>query len=246
MARTSRKKKSSGLVNLSQVEGRIRVPEGEHLISVAEATAEEGQNGTYIKWKFNVVGGDADGGILYYNTSLAPQALWNLKSLLEALDYDIPEDEFDILEVLEEFEDLQCMGSVEHETYEGKKQSRLVDFWPAEKKKSKKDEDDDKPARGRKKKDEDDEDEAPKKRGRGRPKKTEEDEDEKPSRSKRGSKKSKELTSQEDIGDMDEEELQSFIEEHELDVDLDDYKTLRKMRVAVIDAGVKEGVVEDE
>lgn len=245
MARTSRKKKSSGLVNLSQVEGRIKIPEGEHLISVAEASSEEGQSGTYIKWKFKVVGGEADGGILYYNTSLAPQALWNLKSLLEALGYDIPEDEFDILEVLDEFEDLECMGSVEHETYEGKKQSRLVDFWPAEKKKSKRDDDDEKPARGRRKKDEDDEDEAPK-RGRGRPKKTEEDEDEKPSRSKRGSKKSKEPTSQEDIGDMDEEELQAFIEEHDLDVDLDDYKTLRKMRAAVIDAGVKAEVVEED
>lgn len=244
MARTSRRSKGSSLrVNLAEVEGRVKIPEGEHPIIVTEVTQEEGNAGAYLKWKFKVTGGDAEGGILYYNTSLTPQALWNLKSLLEALNFEIPDDEFDL--PLDEFVDLECMGSVEHETYDGKKQSRLVDFWPAEKKKSKKKDDDDedeKPARGKRKAKDEDEDEKP---AKGKRRAKDDDEDEKPSRSKGGSKKSKKKTPQEEVDGMDEDELEEFVKEHDLDVDLDDFKTLRKKRTAVVDAGIEADVIEE-
>jgi hypothetical protein len=223
MARSTRRKSSSLRVNLSNVEERVKVPEGEHPMKVLEVSSEEGQNGTYLKWKFLITDGEAESGIVYYNTSLLPQALWNLKGLLRALQYDIPDDEFEL--PLDEFVDLECVGLIEHELYDGKKQSRLSDFWPLEKakpKKSTKDEDE-KPAKGKGRKDE---------------------EDEKPSRSKRGSKKSKTVSSDE-IEDMDEDELADFVDEHELEVDLDDYKTLRKKRAAVIDAGQEAGIIED-
>lgn len=230
MARSTRRKSSSLRVNLSNVEERVKVPEGEHPMKVLEVSSEEGQNGTYLKWKFQITDGEAEGGIVYYNTSLLPQALWNLKGLLKALQYDIPDDEFDL--PLDEFVDLECVGLIEHELYDGKKQSRLSDFWPLEKTK-----------KNNKSSSAKDEEEKPAK-GKGRKAKEEDEEDEKPSRSKRGSKKSKTVSSDE-IEDMDEDELADFIEEHELEVDLDDYKTLRKKRAAVIDAGQEAGIIED-
>jgi hypothetical protein len=45
---------------------------------------------------------------------------------------------------------------------------------------------------------------------------------------------------------MDEDALQELIDEHELDVDLDDFKKIGKKREAVIDALEDEDLLEDE
>lgn len=67
----------------------------------------------------------------------------------------------------------------------------------------------------------------------------EEDEEEKPkgkaSKGKASKGKAKAVT-EDDIQEMSEEELEAVIEQYELDVDLSDHKTLRKMKNAVIDA----------
>ena len=77
----------------------------------------------------------------------------------------------------------------------------------------------------------------------------EEEEEEKPkskrSSKKRSSKKKKSTVTEDDIQDMSEEELEALIEEHELDVDLDDHKTLRKKKNAVIDAAEEAEILED-
>jgi hypothetical protein len=235
MARSSRRSQSSSLrVNLSEVEERVRVPEGNHPVRVLEVTEEKSNNGPYLKWKFVVTGGEAEGGILYFNTSLLPQSLWVLKGLLRACGYPIPDDEWDL--PLDEFVDLECMVQVDIVPWEDKKQSKVVDYGPLEKSRKK----------SKKRDDDEEEDEKPAK-GKSRKAKEEEEEEEAPSRSSRGSKKSKKksATPQDEIDGMDEDELADFVEEHELDVDLDDYKTLRKKRAAVIDAGVEAGVVEE-
>lgn len=80
-----------------------------------------------------------------------------------------------------------------------------------------------------------------------------EDEDEgKPAgRSERGSKKSnasrkkKPSLTEDEVNEMNEEELGDLIEQHDLDVDLDDHKTLRKKKVAVIDALQEAGLIEE-
>lgn len=98
------------------------------------------------------------------------------------------------------------------------------------------DEDDDKPAKGKKSKksksDDDDED----------------DDDDKPAKGKKGKgKKSKpKKLDRDEVSDMDEDELQELIDEHDLDVDLDDYKKLPKKVSAVIDALEEEDLLEDE
>src|SRR5580698_2478078 len=96
---SSRRRGKGGLSipDLSGVEGRILVAEGEYLVEVDEVTSEEGDAGEYFKWVFAVIDDKKfTGAKLYYNTSLAKNSLWNLKTLLEALGVDIPDEAFDI------------------------------------------------------------------------------------------------------------------------------------------------------
>ena len=48
------------------------------------------------------------------------------------------------------------------------------------------------------------------------------------------------------ISEMSQDELEELVEEHELDVDLDKHKTLRKKRTAVVDAAEEAGILEEE
>lgn len=67
----------------------------------------------------------------------------------------------------------------------------------------------------------------------------EEEEEEKPkgkAAKGKASKGKKKAVTEDDIQEMSEEELEAVIEQFELDVDLSDHKTLRKMKNAVIDA----------
>lgn len=215
MARTprggSRKKKNTLSIDLSQVEGRVNFTEGDHLLEVVEVTQETGSKADYLSWKLRCVEGDSEGAVVYNNTSLSEQSLWNLRTKLEALGVEIPDSEFDI--DLEELVGLQMMGSIELETYEGKKRPRLTDFWEAEAAEA-----------------------------------VEEEPKAKKTRKKKGKKEEPREAglTQDDINDMSEEELEDVIEEHELDVDLDEFKTLRKQRAAVIDAAQEAGVLEEE
>lgn len=240
--RTSRKKKSVYRVDLSDVQDNTPPPEGNYHLSVSSVEAKEGDEDTYFAWKFNIESGKYKGKILYTNTSLAPQSLWNLRGLLEAMEVEIPDEAFDL--DLDEMIGGECMGSVDHEEYRGKPKARLTDFWPME---------DDKPKSKRKAKDEDEEDEKSKSRKRNKadeeedeeddeppPKrsrrKAEEEDDEPPKRSKaNGKKKVADTPSQAEIKDMSQDELEDVIKEFKLDVDLSEFKTLRKMQLAVVD-----------
>lgn len=130
MARAKKSKKSSVVsVDFTGVQGSNRVPEGEYAFSVAEVTKEESSNGNdYLKWKLEITEeGKEEGKFLYYNTSLQPQALWNLKSLLETLGMEVPDSSMDL--DLEELVGATGIAAVEEETYEGKRQSKVVDIY---------------------------------------------------------------------------------------------------------------------
>lgn len=219
-ASSRRRKTTLSIPDMSKVEGRILVAEGEYSVEVAEISEEEGDKAPYFKWTFEITGDKKfDGAKLYYNTSLAENSLWNLKGLLEALGVDIPDEAFELDpdEVAG-----KTMGVViEHETYQGRKQAKIVDFYAEE-----------------------DEEPAPR-RGSGRKKNEDEPA---PRRSGRTSSKeeSEEEITQDMIDDMEQDELEDFIKEHKLRVDLSAQKTLRKMRAAVIDAADKKGLLGGE
>lgn len=261
MARASSRTARKGnvaTVDFTGVEGRIDFTEGDHLLEVMEVTVDKGPAGPYWSWKFAAADGDEnEGAVVYNNTSLSPAALWNLRTLLEALGVEVPDGPLEV--DLYELAGLQVMGSIELETYEGKKKPRLADFWAAD---ETPEEPEPKAKAGRRgAKAEEPEDDAPEltarqKRAAARKaakEEPEEKEEAKPSRSSRGSRaaakepepEDDELT-EEAVNDMTEEELEDLIKEEKLDVDLADFKTLRKMRAAVIDAAAEAGLFEEE
>ena len=233
MARGSKPKSTVSIPGMKDVEGRSVIPEGEHLFTVEELTLEEGEKGDYLKWKLS-----CDKGVLYHNTSLAPQALWNVKGLFEAMGIDPPDDDEEM--EIEEFIGKAFMGNVEHEAYNGRMQSRLVDYWPTPEdskttskpssKTTSKDEDSDGDGKS---------DKNARRRERRAERRSTEKEDVKEDvkkDTKKDTKKGPAKLSGDEVNGMDEEKLAGVIEEYELDVDLDDHATLRKKKAAVVKA----------
>lgn len=240
------RKKNSVRLDLSDIETRGRfTEEGDYPLRVVEVTQEEGDKGPYLNWKIECREGEAEGALVYNNTSLTPQSLWNVRAMLEAIGVDIPDSEFDL--DLEELAGKDFEGTIELETYEGKKRPRLSDFWaapeeePAPKKRG---------SKAKAEPEEDEEDEKPARSRRGSKAKAEPEEDEEDEKPARGARKGKAKAkaapvTEDDIGEMAQDELQDLIDEHDLDVDLKDFKTLRKMQAAVIDAAQEAGVIEE-
>ena len=138
-----RKGKSKNVtVDLSGVEtSRKAIPEGNYVVSVNDASIEtSSKNNEYIKFEFEVIEGSHKGAKLYHNCSLQPQALFNLKGVLEALGFTIPTKAFDL--DLSELLGLECEVEVGHETYEGKKRARILEFISPDEEEDDDDEDD--------------------------------------------------------------------------------------------------------
>lgn len=221
MPRTRTERRRGGLIDvpdLSSVETRVPVKDGDYHVKVADVTLEQGQEYPYLKWKFRIVGPECIGGVVYNNTSYSPNSLWNLKHLLIALDQEIPSGPMQIDP--NDLKDLDLTISVENETYEGKQYPRVTDFSSFE--------EEEKPT-------------APvKSRRRAAP--VEEDEEVEPA--KKGAKPNGEKEpdlSADDINDMTQDELEDVVEELGLDLEVASFRTLRKMRAAVIDAAEKAG-----
>ena len=115
-------------LNFDGVEtGYKAVPEGTYEVRVKEIEAGTSQaNAPKLDFKFEIISGKNKGSILFYTCSLQPQALFKLKVILEALGYEIPEGNFNL--DIDELIDLECSVEVAHETYEGKKRARIVEF----------------------------------------------------------------------------------------------------------------------
>lgn len=231
---TSKKKSSQVVtVNLSEAVGG-NVPEGAYLMEVVEAEKTESQAGNdTISWKMKVADGPHANKLLYYNTSLLPQALWNLRGLVEALGYEIEDGDMDL--DLSSFVGDQFVGVVAHETYEGKKRPRIVDMFGVDTEEGKEVlETGDEETEGEEEKP------AAKKRGKKpAPEPEEEEEEEKPAKkpaAKKGKKPEPDLIAEDSVMELDEDGLAELINEHELEVDLDEHATLRKKRNAVIAA----------
>lgn len=256
-------------VSFKGVEGKRKMPdEGDHLAAVVEVTQEKGPKADYLKWKFEC---DDEAGFAYTNTSLSKDSLWNLRGLLEALGVEVDED--DAMELdLTEYVDMRIGLVIEHETYEGKKQARIVDYFSEDGKEDKKsDKKSDKKgskkkASKKKKVAKSDVDDADReallelndthdlgleaddfKENSGGLKKLRaavidglegndllEDDAEDSDKLKRS-----------EVEDMDGDALEDVIKEHKLDVDLDDFSTLRKKVAAVIKALEAEDLLED-
>lgn len=129
----NKNKKPSGIkVDFSDTESQGVVDEGDYVIEVTEVEQKTSDNSgaDYLAWEFKIDGGDFDGRKLFHNTSLQPQALFNLRGLLEALGTEVPQGvmEFDPADMIGE----KCGCTVAHEKYEGKTKARPVEFFDAD------------------------------------------------------------------------------------------------------------------
>lgn len=156
MARASRnaKAKTSVKVDFTGVEASGNHPEGRFLFTVEgvpEIKTSDNSGNDYINWKLK-----SSMGMVWHMTSLAPQALFNLRNVLESLGLEVEQSAMDL--DLTELEGLTCGGEVEHEVYGGKKRARLIDIFP-ESELEEREEGEEKPKGGKGKKVEEEEEE---------------------------------------------------------------------------------------
>lgn len=130
MARKAKASKKSNKIlipSLKDVQSRMVIPAGNHKAKVKAVESGMGEEFAYFKWTFEIIAGKAKGQEPKpYFTSLSPKSLFNIKSVLAAIGYKIPKGEFelDIDAVIDEELDI----TIDHELYEGRKQSIVVGF----------------------------------------------------------------------------------------------------------------------
>lgn len=135
-SRGRRSKKNTITVDFEGVEtgGGKPIADGTHLMYPSKIEEKEGQDSgePYLNWTWKVNGGKADGAIAYDTTSLQPQALWRLRTILECLGYEVPDGPMDIdYESIAE-EKPRCLVEIVNEEYENRDRPRAVGFLPAE------------------------------------------------------------------------------------------------------------------
>lgn len=218
-SKKSKKKGKTVSVNFAGVEGRNLLPEEDYLVTVDSVVTGEGEAGEYLEWKFKTFDEEDEklnDVTITYVTSLAPQSLWNLKALLEALEVDIPDNEFNLN--LVEMEGEEVVVTVVHEEYNKRQTMKVADFY------SKSQIPEDAPEENVEVKDDTD------KKSKKSKKKEKEEDDKYPSG---------------DIEDLSKKELQEIVDEHDLDVNLETLRTNRKRIAAVIEALDDKGLISD-
>jgi hypothetical protein len=243
-------------VNFKGVESRRTPPEGDYPAKVIEA--KKGQSGAgndQIEFVAEISRGEYKGSKLYLYCPLAENSLWKLHGFLTALGEEVPEEDYDI--DLSELLEKEFVAIVHHETYNGKKQAKMGDFDSIENYTGELDEDDDKKSKkdkksGKDKKSKDDDaksskkDKAPKEDAKADKK---DKSDGKKDKTEKGGKKDKkpkvEKYDADDVKAMDLKGLKGLIKKHELDVDVTDFKTLKKQAAAVVEALEGEDLIED-
>lgn len=237
-------------VNFKGVESRRTPAEGDYLCKVLEAKQDESSKGNdQSAFIAEIVAGEYKGSKLYLYCPHTENSLWKLHAFLTALGVEVPDDELEL--DYDDYVDREFMGVVGHDSYNGKKQARLVDFDVAEAYEG--DKDDKKSKKDKKGKGDKEDAKSDKKSskkddaGKGDKKKDKKgDKEEKSSKKDKGSKKEKvEKYDADDIKEMDAKALGKLIKKHDLGVDLDDFKTDKKKAAAVISALEDADLIED-
>jgi len=137
MARAQRrsggKASSTIAVDFSDTESSGAIPEIDVLIAVDEVEKKTSDNSgaDYLAFTFKVQKpAEYENRKLFHNCSLQPQALFNLRGLLEALGFEVPQGvmELDPADLINEV----CGASVVHEEYQGKTKARIGEFFLAD------------------------------------------------------------------------------------------------------------------
>jgi hypothetical protein len=110
--------------------GGFEIPDGAYVLAVQSVAQKKGQETgqPYLAWEFKVDEGKYKGRKVWDNTSLQPQALWKLRGMLEAMDMDIEDGEFEL--DLSDFEGMKVGAEIANEKYQGKDKPRVVGYMP--------------------------------------------------------------------------------------------------------------------
>jgi hypothetical protein len=255
MARQAREarrtsKKAGIRIDLSKV-GKAFEPGKEYSIKVVECTLEDGQRAPYFNMKLAGLEPEYESSFMYHKASTSESSLWRLRPLLEAFGMDVPDGPMDLSP--DDFVGCTAMCTTYLDRWDGGSSVRPEDFFPLDGDVDMTDDEDEaeeEPApkkRAAKAKEEEAEEEKPARKSR-RSAKAEEPEDEsedEPAPKKRGAKKKSAGITEDELNEMNEDELEDLVEQHELDVELSDHKTLRKKRNAVLDALEEAGLLQD-
>lgn len=214
MAKTAKKKSSVVKVDFTGVDlsggaSAFHIPEGDYKMKLEKAERSESKAGNdMIVFTFSGTESKAKGKRFYLYAPLEPaDLLWKYGQILKALGEEVPDD--DELEVdLADLVGREVIGSVLDEDYEGKARSKVQAVMSPDD--AEEDEGDNKKSAAKKKA-------APAKNG------------------KAGKAKVVKLDGDE-VKAMSEDELVDLVEEHNLEVDLDEHKTLRRKAGAVVEA----------
>jgi len=217
-----RRKKKSGrvvTVDMTGVESGGVVPEGEWMCTIVEVEVKTGEDSGK---KYLAFTGQTEKGKVFWNCSLQPQALFNLRSLLEACEIEVPDSEMEL--DLDELIDCEFVAVVSTEKREGKLRNKVdaylsaEDYTPAETEEEDEDEDEDEDEE----EDEDEDEEEVKVVGDDLP-----------------------LITEDELSEMSVKELQAVVEKYELDVNLKKFRSARKKIGAVQDALETAGYLEE-
>jgi len=116
-------------VNLNDVESSFEVyPDGQYFVEIKSSKVQQGENSTYIRWIAEILEGEYAGKLVSWNTSLAPNALWNLKKMLEAVGAEWDEEGFDDEDVYGG----RLIVVNEVQVYEGTERNNIKDYLKAE------------------------------------------------------------------------------------------------------------------
>lgn len=242
-----KKKKSKGVtMDFSETLNIWSPVKAVEVVLEITSAAEHDTEDSLLVVNYKVTGGKYDGKETRDNLPYAGKGAFRLRNLLEALGMEIPDEATEL-----DFEELvgQEVGAVVTPyDWEGKSKVKF-DYCSVEDLDTG---DDEVPAKkGKKAKPEEEEEEEEKsskkssKKKKPDPDEEEEEEDDPPKKSSKKSSKKAQLT-QEEIRDMDDDELEAVIKKHDLEVDLSDFKTLKKQQAAVIDACEEAGILSEE
>jgi len=116
-------------VNLVEVEGGFEVyPDGDYIVELTDRSkvAKSSEGGAYIRWIAEIIEPEEFAGKLYsWSTSLLPQALWNLKGMMEQIGVAFDEEGFEMEDAF------GCQIGVENNVreYDGQDRNNAVRYF---------------------------------------------------------------------------------------------------------------------
>jgi len=113
-------------VNLEDVESGFEVyPDGQYIVEIQESSKiKKSDAGAFILWLAKIIDGEYEGKMISWNTSLLPQALWNLKAMLEVIEVEWDEDGFE----MEDAFGKELMVVNEIRQYNGEDRNNILEY----------------------------------------------------------------------------------------------------------------------